>query len=315
MTRRGQRWKTGAMAFGSLMLACLPAMAENPLFASADPSARVIEDELWIFPTNARKTDRLLAWSSSDLSNWRSRGELIHLDKIAWVNDDGARRHYLWAPDLVPAHGRYFLYYSVGPQNPTPSRIGVAVGDRPEGPFTDIGHPLLVGGEGFEAIDPMVFTDPRSGAIYLYAGGSAGAKLRVFRLNADMVSIEREITIEQPPFFTEGAFMHERDGVYYLSYSHGSWQHSDYSVHYATASSPVGPWRYRGVILKSDRHFKGPGHHSFVRHPQSDEWLIVYHRWQNKYGDGPYRGDRQIALEPVVYDSNGKIAPITMTGR
>ena len=55
--------------------------------------------------------------------------------------------------------------------------------------------------------------------------GSAGAKLRVFELNPDLVSFAREVPVETPPQFTEGVFMHVRDGRYYLSYSHGSWQH------------------------------------------------------------------------------------------
>jgi beta-xylosidase len=126
---------------------------------------------------------------------------------------------------------------------------------------------LLTGTEGFEAIDPIAFTDPKSGKSYLYAGGSAGAKLRVFELNPDLVSFASETSVETPPLFTEGVFMHRRDRRYYLSYSHGNWQRSSYSVHYATADSPTGPWTYRGAILVSDGKRKGPGHHSFIQSP------------------------------------------------
>lgn len=283
----------------------------NPLFDGADPDAHVAGGTLWLYPTG---DERLIAWSREH-GFWGPRGVLIRQSDIDWIKDDRARRHYLWAPDMVEGNGRFYLYYSVGPQDPTPSRIGVATGARPEGPFTDSGKPLLTGGRGFEAIDPMVFRDPASGRHYLYAGGSAGATLRVFLLGEDMMTIEREIAVGQPPSFTEAPFVHARNGVYYLSYSSGKWSESSYSVHYATAPSPTGPWRYRGAILASDARRKGPGHHSFITDPATGVEVIVYHRWEGRRGHGPYRGARSIAIEPVRYAADGSIVPIVMTGR
>lgn len=297
------------------ILAATPAHADNPQFQGADPHAIMIGSELWVFPTGGPSgswaADRFGAWSSDDLIHWKGRGVLIRRDAIKWIGDDGAPEHFLWAPAVATRDGKWYLYYSVGPQNPTPSRIGVAVADRPEGPYRDSGKPLLTGGNGFEAIDPMVFVDPKSQTPYLYAGGSAGATLRVFELKPDMVTIAREVRVEQPPRFTEGAFMHERNGLYYLSYSHGKWNGPSYSVHYATSPSPTGPWTYRGPILTGDRSHQGPGHHSFVR--RDGEWLIVYHRWERPPGEGPYQGERQVAIERIRYASDGSILPITMT--
>jgi beta-xylosidase len=287
----------------------------NPLMPGADPHALVLGDAVWIYPTwNDGRGERFFAFSSTDLIGWARHGPVLDLQDVNWIKDDGAARHHAWAPSALEQNGRWFFYYSVGPQNPTPSRIGVATGESPQGPFRDSGRPLLTGGDGFEAIDPMVFTDSKSGTSYLYAGGSAGAKLRVFQLNPDLVSLAREIPVETPPRFTEGAFMHYREGCYYLSYSHGGWRHASYSVHYATAETPSGPWTYRGPILTSDETRKGPGHHSFIRHPSSQDWLIVYHRWENQRGDGPYRGARQICIDRVQYDLDGLIRPIAMTG-
>lgn len=299
-----------------LLTGVAAAPAGNPQFEGADPHAMFIGDELWVFPTGGPggswAADRFGAFSTSDLRNWRPRGELIRRDQIGWIKDDGAPEHFLWAPGVATGNGKYYLYFSVGPQNPTPSRIGVAVADRPEGPYRDSGRPLVSGGQGFEAIDPMVYTDPRSGKAYLYAGGSAGAKLRVWELNPDMVSLKREVPVANPPQFTEGAFLHERGGIFYLSYSHGRFNGPDYSVHYATAPSPIGPWKYRGAILTSDATHKGPGHHSFVKAP-GGEWLIVYHRWENPQGGAPYRGERQVAVDRVRYAGDGRILPVTMT--
>src|SRR3546814_17100551 len=72
---------------------------------------------------------RIIDWSadvcSSDLQHWQKGAELIALDQIGWIGDDGAARHALWAPDMVAANGRHHLYFSVGPHNPTPNRLRV----------------------------------------------------------------------------------------------------------------------------------------------------------------------------------------------
>ena len=318
MTRRSGPWI--ASAIGVALVTAAAATARNPVFQGADPHAMMIDDEMWIFPTGGPggswAADRFGAFSSRDLQTWTSRGEILRRDQIRWIGDDGAKAHFLWAPGVATRDGKWYLYYSVGPQNPTPSRIGVAVADAPQGPYRDSGRPLVTGGRQangqFEAIDPMVFVDPRSGKAYLYAGGSAGARLRVWELGRDMVSLAREVPVDQPPNFTEGAFMHERNGVYYLSYSHGHWDRPDYSVHYATARSPIGPWRYRGAILKSDATHQGPGHHSFVRTNKGD-WLIIYHRWDQPAGTGPLKGERQVAIDRVGYGTDGAIRPVAMT--
>ena len=282
------------------------------VFVSADPDAEVIDGQYWIFPTGDR-TDRFVAWSSPDLAKWERRGVLLKKSDIPWIDADRAPEHFLWAPDMVHTGDHWLLYYSVGPQRPQPSRLGVAVCAAPQGPCTDSGKPLLTGtNDVFEAIDPAVFLDAKSGVRYLYSGGSNGARLRVFVLKPDGLGIDHEVSVAQPSHFTEGSFMHERGGVYYLSYSFGSWQASSYSVHYSTAPSPTGPWTYRGAILTSAGRYKGPGHHSFIVDPATGQTLIVYHRWEGQAGDGPYTGQRRIAIAPVEYGPDGAILPVKM---
>lgn len=308
---------------GVLCAALLPTAAwsqtqpvvRNPLFPGADPHVVVAGKTFWVYPTSgASGRGQFHAFSSTNLVDWQRHGPLHDFKDIRWIEDDGRSSHGAWAPGVAQHNGRFFFYYSVGPQTGTlPSRIGVAVGDNPAGPFRDSGKPLLTGGNGFEAIDPMVFTDPASGKSWFYAGGSAGATLRLFELNGDMIRFEREVAVETPMNFTEGAFMHEREGRYYLSYSHGGWQRSSYSVHYATAPTPTGPWEYRGAILASDVRHKGPGHHSIVRDPRNGDWLIFYHRWNNARGDGPYHGSRQVCVDRLEYDKTGLLKPVAMT--
>lgn len=294
------------------------APSANPIMPGADPHAIVIGDTVWIYPTwSERGRQQFFAFSSTNLTDWQRHGPVLDFQNVKWINDDKAPVHYPWAPAIFADKGKFYFYYAVGPQTPTPSRIGVAVGDSPAGPFVDSGKPLLTGGKGYEAIDPMVFRDPKSktGRTLLYAGGSAGAKLRVFELNPDLISIAREIPVDTPTKFTEGVFVHLHEDRYYISYSHGGWRDASYSIHYSSSDSPTGPWSYHGAILTSDATRKGPGHHSFIHDPRTGQWLIAYHRWENQTTDGPFRGSRQICIERVQHDAEGRILPVTMTSR
>jgi beta-xylosidase len=298
---------------GALFLTAPNAVA-NPLFDGADPDILVEGKKFWIYPTTEdRSKKEFFVYGSDDLHHWKRQGPILEAKDVAWISKDSAPNHELWAPGIFKHNDRYYLYYAVGPQNPTPSRIGVAVCDTPYGKFEDSGKPLITGGSEFEAIDPMVFRDPASEKIYLYCGGSAGARLKVFELNDDCVSIKKEIPVETPPQFTEAPFMHQRDKIYYLSYSHGKWNSDEYSVHFATSTSPIGPWQYQGPILRTDKKHAGPGHHSFAKDPTDGKWYIIYHRWNNAVESGKMPEFRSVSIDSVEYDRNGVMLPIVMT--
>ncbi|MES2657358.1 MAG: family 43 glycosylhydrolase [Verrucomicrobiota bacterium] len=299
----------GLLAFSPL-IAC----AANPILSGADPHAAVFDGTVWIYPTHSVKGKNFWAFKMTPQKKWEKVGPILDLKDVPWLKSERQRTLGPWAPCIAAKGGHYYFYYSVGPQSPTrPSRIGVAVGNSPAGPFKDSGKALLTGGNGFEAIDPMVFEDPESHKFYFYAGGSAGAKLRVFELDNDMTGFRKEINVETPENFTEGAFMHYQGGLYHLTYSHGGWQDSTYSVHHAISKTPVGPWKYRGAILRSNDRHKGPGHHSIIRVPATGDWYIVYHRWNNRQGDGPYSGARETAIDKLVHKPDGSIEPVVMT--
>lgn len=302
-----------ALLTATVMFFAAPALCNNPIFAGADPDVLIAKGEYWVYPTGGNQLDSLHCYSSPNLRDWTERGTILKLDRIAWIKDDGASKHQLWAPGICQANGKYYLYFSVGPQNPTPSRIGVAVASAPDATFVDSGKPLLTGGHGFEAIDAMVFKDPESGKHLLYCGGSAGAKLRVFELNPDMITIAREIPVKTPVNFTEGSFMHYWQGKYYFSYSHGVWNSEDYSVCYSTADTPFGPWQYKGTILKKDNNHAGPGHHSIFCNPSTGRWYIVYHRWNGAIAAGKMPECRSVCIDRLEYDKSGNILPVKMT--
>ena len=288
---------------------------KNPLFSGADPDVLFAQGKYWLYPTAENDARKGHVYSSKDLKVWVKQGPIFDFKNVKWIDADGSKVHYLWAPGIFQRDGKYYYYYSVGPQNPTPSRIGVAVSTKPEGPFVDSGAALITGDAKFEAIDAMVFTDPKTKNIYLYCGGSAGAKLKIFELNPDLISVKREIKTTTPKDFTEGAFMHFRNGTYYLSYSSGRWSDDSYHVSYCTAPSPVGPWKFEGVILATDLRHAGPGHHCIINSSAGDteNLHIFYHRWNAAKADGKMPPSRSIAVEKLQYRSNGKIRPVIMT--
>lgn len=284
-----------------------PTAENNPLMYGADPDILLVDNKVWLYPTSGER-EKFYAFSLTDLTTWTKHGPILNIDTIPWMPEG----KYGWAPGIMEKNGTYYLYFCAGPKT---AYVGVATAGSPAGPFIDSGAPLLSdnGQAGFTAIDPMVFTDPQNGKSYLYVGGGGDPKLRVFELNPDMFSFHHEITVDTPYLYNEGPFMHYRDGIYYLSYSHGHYQYERYSVHYSTSSSPTGPWTYQGPLLVSDYRHKAPGHHSFLYNAAMDQWLLFYHRYDNRTGTGPYTGSRKVAVEFMHYNPNGTIRPFALT--
>ncbi len=296
-----------ALTPGQFLMMPKQTIDRNPVFNAADPHIFRDGYRAYIYPTSGA-SNLTYAYYSNDLVSWYRSSSLLNFNNISWIPSG----KNCWAPCIIKRDNKYYLYYSVGPK---PSSIGVAVSYSPTGPFTDSGAALISdeGASWFEAIDPMVFQDPQSGIYYFYFGGSSGARLRVFKLNDDMVTLGDEVPVNNPTSFTEGVFMHYYKGLYHLTYSRGYWKDSTYSVRYSTSTTPVGPWTYRGTILKSDTWFKGPGHHSIMHNPLEDQWYICYHRWNEKFDNGPYDGGRSTAIEKLYYDENNLIMPVIQT--
>ena len=257
------------------------------------------------------------AFSSPDLVHWTRHPRVLDVKDVRWA------AYALWAPSVLAANGRYYLFFGANDVHPGEvGGIGVAVADRPQGPFRDlIGHPLIGTVEnGAQPIDQFAFRDAveegGDGQLYLYYGG--WGHLNVVRLAPDLRSLlpwpdgttYKEIT---PPGYVEGSFVVKRRGLYYLMWSEGEWTRADYRVAYAVGKTPIGPFAPKGVILQSDaRIAHGAGHHSVVRGAGPDEWWIAYHRRPL----GETAGDhRVLAVDRLVLEADGTIRPVVMTGR
>ncbi|KAI5866541.1 carbohydrate-binding module family 66 protein [Durotheca rogersii] len=294
--------------------------AGNPFVEGwyADPDTAIYEGLYWVYPTSSLPYDQqtyLDAFSSPDLVHWTKHPNVLTAANVSWAT------RAIWAPAPVARNGKYYLYFGANDiQEGEPERglvggIGVAVADRPEGPYVDaIGKPLI--GEyhnGAQPIDQDVFVDDADGQAYIYYGGHSHAN--VAKLNADMVSLGtfddgtqfREIT---PENYVEGSQMFKRGGAYYFMWSEGGWTGPDYSVSYAVADSPLGPFVRRARVLQQDPAVaRGSGHNAVLRVPGSDVWYIVYHRRPLAEADGNHR---VLAYDRMYFDGDGAIRPVKM---
>ena len=193
--------------------------------------------------------------------------------------------------------------------------IGVAVAERPEGPFRDLlGRPLINEiVNGAQPIDQYVFKDD-DGEWYMYYGGWGHCNM--VRLNDDFTALQpwedgsyyREVT---PQGYTEGPFILKRNGKYYFMWSEGGWGGPDYSVAYSMSDSPYGPFERVGKILCSDPEVAtSAGHHSVIQIPGQDEYYIVYHR--RPLGDDG-RDHRHTCIDRLKFNADGTIAPVKIT--
>ncbi|TFW18754.1 arabinan endo-1,5-alpha-L-arabinosidase [Massilia arenosa] len=324
--------------------AALAARAGNPIVPGwyADPEIHIFHGQYWIYPTysaDSGKPDRserytpaqqhmraqskliwapylkqtfLDAFSSPDLVHWTRHPHVLDVENVAWA------AYAVWAPSAVEHKGKYFLFFGANDikSDAQVGGIGVAVSDRPEGPFKDaLGKPLI--GQivnGAQPIDQMVFRD-EDGQVYMYYGGWKHAN--VVRLAPDLLSVVpfadgttfKEITPD--PDYVEGPFMAKRKGVYYFMWSEGEWTGPGYRVAYAMGASPLGPFKRIGTILQQDsRVARGAGHHSLVNIPGTDDWYIAYHRRPLGETDGNHR---ELALERLDFHADGTIAPVVIT--
>ena len=301
--------------------------AANPIFRGwyADPEAVIYGDTYWIFPTSSLPFEEqtyMDAFSSKDLKTWTKHPRIITSDNVKWA------KRAMWAPASIEKDGKYYLFFSANDVHEGEiGGIGVAVADKPEGPYKDhIGRPLIneivwetllptdkPGRTGAQPIDQFVFRDD-DGRYYMYYGGWGHCIL--VALADDFKSVVplpdgkmfREVT---PDNYTEGPFMFKRNGKYYFMWSEGNWTKANYFVNYAISDSPFGPFESKGRILEADGKLgTGAGHHSVINIPGTDDYYIVYHMHPAGDTDGNHR---EIAIDRMEFDSKGNILPVKIT--
>jgi len=293
----------------------------NPVFPGwyADPEGIIFNNpkggkEYWIYPTfSAPYKDQVFfdAFSSKDLVTWKKHDRVLDTLHVKWA------KKAVWAPSIIEKDKKYYMFFGANDiqSNNESGGIGVAVSDKPEGPFKDyLGKPLIDKfHNGAQPIDQFVFKD-KDGQYYLYYGG--WKHCNVAKLKNDFTGfvpfedgkIFKEVT---PASYVEGPFMFIRNGKYYFMWSEGGWTGPNYSVAYAIADSPFGPFERIGKILQQDpKVATGAGHHSVIQIPGKDQYYIVYHRRPLTETDGNHR---VTCVDLMTFDEKGMINPVIIT--
>lgn len=302
----------------------------------ADPSAHVFEGKLFIYPSHdwesgVPENDNGDHFNMKDYHVFSmdevdgeitDHGAVLRTEDIPWAG------RQLWDNDVAFRNGKYYMYFSLKDQNDI-FRIGVAVSDKPEGPFIAQDNPI----KGSYSMDPCAWQDD-NGEYYLYFGGLWGGQLqryrnnkalecahlpegdelaltpKVARLREDMLEFAEEprdlqiLDQDGNPLkagdaerrFFEASWMHKYDGKYYFSYSTGDTR----LLCYAIGDNPYGPFTYQGVILTPVVGWTT--HHSIVEY--EGKWYLFYHDSVPSGGKTWLRSMKVVELE---YNDDGTI--------
>lgn len=293
-------------------------LGQNPVIRtqySADPTARVFDGRLYLYPSHdilAKGGRGRTGWfcmedyhvfSSEDLMHWADHGVIISQDKVPWVRPDS---YSMWAPDCIYRNGKYYFYFPSVPSDTSYGRgfaIGVAVADKPEGPFVPQSHPIM----GVHGIDPNVFID-KDGRAYLYW---AQGNFYVAKLKENMVELaSAPVMLKDLPSkgLKEGPFIFERKGTYYLTYPHV--RNKTECLEYATGDNPLGPFTVKGVIMDESPTGCWTNHQSIVEY--KGQWYLFYH-----HNDLSPRFDkaRSVRVDSLFFEPDGTIRKVNPTLR
>ena len=303
---------------------------------TADPSAHVFEDKIYIYPSH----DFDSGIPEDDLGNHFNMkdyhvysmdsvgGEVTDHGVVLDVEDVPWAKRQMWAPDAAEKDGNYYLYFPAKDKDDI-FRIGVAMSDDPAGPFKPEAEAI----KGSFSIDPSVFQD-EDGSYYMYFGGIWGGQLqrwqtgefagedtypadtsaalqpKIAKLSEDMTSFAeapKDVQIldengelvtngDNDRRFFEAAWVHKMNGKYYLSYSTGD----THKIVYAAADDPYGPFTYQGVILNPVLGWTN--HHSIVKY--NGKWYLFFHD-SSLSGGKTYL--RSVKMTELKFNDDGSI--------
>ncbi len=310
---------------------------------TADPAAHVFNGRIYIYPSHDIETGipendngdhfdmkdyHVLSMDDIE-SDVVDHGVALHIDDVPWAS------RQMWDMDTAYKNGRYYMYFPAKDKTDI-FRIGVAVSDKPEGPFIPEPYPIL----GSYSIDPSVFQDD-DGKQYMYFGGIWGGQLQRYRnnkaqesgiepadnepalcakiamLSDDMLQFAgdpKDLLIlnekgnpltagDHDRRFFEASWMHKYNGKYYFSYSTGN----THLLCYAIGDNPYGPFTYQGVILTPVVGWTT--HHSICEF--KGKWYLFYHDCVPSGGKTWLRSLKVVELQ---YNDDGSVKTIKGSG-
>ena len=269
-----------SILFVSVLLQCVNTLvsAQEPV-KMGDPFILNDRGTYYMYGTSDAQ-EGIKVYRSINLKDWT--GPVGATGGFALVKSDVWGEKGFWAPEVYHLDNRYYMFFCAE------EHIAVATSDSPLGPFVqEVKKPLI----STKAIDPHLFID--NGHKYLYyVAFTNGNVIWRCELNDDLQSVKEntvrkcfgasqkwELSKKKPVArVNEGPFMLKHNNSYYLVYSANHFANPDYSIGYATAPKPTGPWtKYKGnPIVSSTDKITGPGHCGFFRDRKGNLY-IVYH--------------------------------------
>jgi len=147
--------------FGLALIGINSLSAQNPIVRnqfSADPTARVFNGKVYVFPSHDIPTPKdqkqlrkdwfcmadYHVFSSENLTDWTDHGVIVSQNKVPWVDSTS---YSMWAPDCIERNGKYYFYFPANKKVADANGrkgfgIGVAIADKPEGPYTQLPEPI-----------------------------------------------------------------------------------------------------------------------------------------------------------------------------
>jgi beta-xylosidase len=288
----------------------------NPIVQGwyADPEGIIFNKTYWVYPTYSDKYEKQVfmdAFSSPDLVTWTKHPHIVDTASVKWA------KKAMWAPAIVQKDKKYYLFFAANDiqNNEQAGGIGVAVSNKPEGPFKDLlGKPLLDKFQnGAQPIDQFVFRDKDDQYYMIYGGWRHCNIVKLKNDFTGFLPFEDGTTFKEitPKGYVEGPFMFIRNNKYYFMWSEGGWGGPHYKVAYAMADSPFGPFERIGTVLQQDSTVAtGAGHHSVIQVPGKDQWYMVYHR--RPLGETA-ANNRATCIDNMYFDEKGFILPVKIT--
>ena len=309
--------------------ASLTALAQNPIIRdqfTADPTARVFNNKVYLYPSHDIKPpvgqrqdwfcmEDYHVFSSENLTDWTDHGMIVTQNKVPWVRPDS---YSMWAPDCVEKNGKYYFYFPSAPKEGRGGfAVGVAIADRPEGPFIPEPEPI----KGINGIDPCVLL-ASDGNAYIFWGNGRCAKLKpnmkeladdnpkstVKFGNREMEMVGVNCLEGLPNRQAEGPFAFEANGWYYLTYPYV--RENTEVLGYAMSKNPMGPYEYKGLIMPEHENGCWTNHHSIINY--KGQWYLFYH--QNAFSP---RDDkrRSVQIDKLYFNPDGTIKEVKKTMR
>lgn len=315
----------------STVVSVLSASAQNPIIHnqfSADPTARVFNGRLYVYPSHdihysvdsvARKDWFCMAdyhaFSSENLTDWTDHGRILDQTEVPWGKP---RAYSMWAPDCIQGKdGRFYFYFPDAPKDGRGFGVGVAISDTPYGPFK--AEPQRI--QGLMGIDPCVLQASNGqNVIFWGAGGIVQAKLKDNLLELD--GQPERLTYLPQAGLQEGPFAFERNGKYYLTYPWVRFKKGEKNekgeiqdnpteaLVYCMSDNPMGPWEYKGIIMKEHENHCWTNHHSIVEY--KGQWYLFYHR--NDYSP-KFDKNRAVCCDSLTFNADGTIQEVIPTYR